>query len=73
MSLDSKAKFIPKPKNYRVLSMKDHDTESKVFSKSTKNNIPGILNNSAFTNESYIKRMLSPIYVCHKTSLNFVY
>ena len=45
------------------MSMKDHDTESKAFSKSTKNNIPGILNNSAFTNESYIKRMLSPIYL----------
>ena len=29
----------------------------RLFSKSTKNSIPGILNSSAFTNESYIKRI----------------
>ena len=47
----------------KALSIKDHNTESNAFSKSTEINSPGILCNSVYRIICYIVRMFSPIYL----------
>ena len=48
-------------KSFNTLFIKDQESESKAFSKSMRNNKPGIFYSSVNCNRSYISLVFSPI------------